>query len=339
MSLEASVANIVIRNNRFEQGRSSDTGTLTTHKYTAHAWIYGSANINSNVFMSPSTSSDILNIDNCSCTITNNKFIRGSVSINSYVRVYGSNEQIITDNIFDQTTIDGSSENLVLNVPSTSVYERNKNQTKYIAVLPSSGYFKAWIDPRLMDINNNYSSQILTDGASSDVRFLTQTHLVSNSSNPGPQRYVTYYFNLSNFLPKNVKVLEHLIGMKYGSLGANINTTVTSTIFAKMNTTVASQPISASFASPASTLAFINGTTTSGTANLENTVNTNTTITSGNYNTTTVHYNNGNYAANSFINVDSTNIIFSMRYSFSTTVTSGSSSILWSPLLIKYRWV
>jgi hypothetical protein len=339
MSLETSVANIVIRDNRFDQGRSSDTGTLTTHKYTAHAWVYGSANINGNIFVSPSASSDILNIDNCSCTITNNKFIRNSVSINSYIRVYGSNEQIITDNIFDQATIDGTTETLVLNIPSTSVYERNKNQTKYTAILPSYGYFKAWLDPRLMDINNNYSSQVLTDGAGTDLRYLTESHISSNSSNPGPQRYVVYYFNLSNFLPKNVKIMEHLIGMKYGTLGANINTGVTSTFFARMSTTIAAKPISASFATPANTLAFIDGTDVSGTANLENTVSTNNTITSGNYNTSTVHYNNGNYSANSFINIDSTNIIFSIRYSFSTTVTSGSSSILWSPLLIKYRWV
>lgn len=340
MSLEASVANIVIRDNKFDQGRVSDTATVTTYKYTYHAWLYGSANVQGNTFLAPSTSSDILNIDSCSCFITNNKFIRDAVSINSYIRVYGSNEQTVVNNIFDSPTVNGSSETLVLNISSTSVYERNKNQTKNIAILPNSGEYRSWTAPRLYTSSSYYGSQICTDGSGSGgLRYMMQASIVSDTNNPGPQRFIEFFINLSNFLPKGVKVLDHLVGMKFGTVGTNLNTSTTSTMSVRMHTTVAANPINASFASPASTYALLQGTDVSGTATLENTVTTSTSITSGNYNTTTVWYNTANYNANSFINQESVNIIATLKYSFSTTVTASTSSTLWSPLLIKYRWI
>lgn len=339
MSLETSIANIVIRDNKFDQGRVSDTVSITTHKYTYHAWVYGSANIQGNIFLAPTASSDMLNIDNCTCLITNNKFIRDSVTVNSYIRIYGSNEQTVINNIFDQSTIDGSSETLVLNISNTSVYERNKNQTKNIAILPNSGEYRSWTNPNLYTSTSHYGSMVTTDGSGSGgYRYMIQANIISDTSNPGSQRFTEFFINLSNFLPKGVKILNHLIGMKFGALSANLNQSVTSTMAVRMMTTVASNPVNASFSSPASTYAFVSGTTASGTTTLENTVTTSTSITSGTYSTSTVYYNTANYTANNFVNQESVNIIVSMKYSFSTTATSASSSTIWSPLLIKYRW-
>ena len=132
MALESSLANIVIRDNTIDQGRFSDGTTPVAYTYAYHAWIFGSSIIDGNTFIAPSASADMLNIDSCSCTITKNKFIRGSTSVNSYIRAYGSNDQIITNNTFDQTTINGSSDILVVGISSRTTYTSNKNQTIYV---------------------------------------------------------------------------------------------------------------------------------------------------------------------------------------------------------------
>jgi len=129
MALESSLANIVIRNNTIDQGRVSDGASPVIYNYDYNAWIFGSANITGNSFLSAVASTDMLNIDGCSCTITNNKFVRGATSINSYVRGYGSQDQFITNNLFDSTTINGSSLTLVTGISARSFYARNKNQT------------------------------------------------------------------------------------------------------------------------------------------------------------------------------------------------------------------
>ncbi len=134
MVIESSLANIVISNNTIDQGRFSDGVAPIAYNYDFNAWIFGSANITGNSFLSSTTSTDILNLDTCSCTVTNNKFVRGSTSINSYIRSYGPNDQFITNNLFDSTTVNGSSLILVAGITTTSVYTKNKNQTGYLYV-------------------------------------------------------------------------------------------------------------------------------------------------------------------------------------------------------------
>lgn len=336
MALEASLANIIVRDNTIDQGRFSDGVTPVTYNYTHNAWIFGTALIDGNTFTGPAASADMLNLDNCSCIVKSNKFIRGSTNINSYIRNYGTNEQHIVDNIFDSASTNGTIETLVLGLTDTSIYERNKNQTKYVAILPSAGEYKSHLQKPDWTSALNFSSEIFVHPDSDPFTYNVGTNIRSNSVST--LRYVEYFLNLSNYLPKNVKVLDHLIGMRFVQLGANIDTAATSAITVRMSNTLASLPISGSFSSPSTTLALVAGTGLTPTSNLENTATTSVNITSGNYNITTVHYNTANYAANNFMNKDSTNIIVAIKYAFTTVITQGSTNIVWSPLLIKYRW-
>lgn len=133
MTIETSLANIVISNNTIDQGRFSDGATPVTYNYDYSAWVFGSANITSNSFLSSVASTDILNIDSCSCIITNNKFVRGATSINTYIRVYGAEDPIIKNNIFDSTTVDGASTILVSGLTGYTVAQwMPGSQVKYM---------------------------------------------------------------------------------------------------------------------------------------------------------------------------------------------------------------
>jgi len=337
MSLETTLANIVIKNNTIDQGKFSDGISPVSYNYTYHMWVFGSATIDGNAFVGPSISSDMLNIDNCSCIITNNKFIRGSVSINSYIRNYGSNEQSITNNIFDQPTTDGTTETLVLNLTDTSIYERNKNQTNTIMVMMEDQ--NTTTSPWFWDTSTNYDHHILgraSSPPSSGAAYLIQGGLVSNSANVGPLRNVAYFVNLSRVLPKNVHVMSALIGFKYDQLQSNIDQTTTSTLLLRLSKTLATKPLTNPFSSPTSTMANIAAVFSEG--NLENSADVSTTITNGNYNTTN-YYSLTNDYSTSYINNHITDLIMIFRYNFATTANAGTSSYILSPLLVKYRWV
>lgn len=134
-------ANIIITNNVIDKGISNDNITpLITYKYDNCATIYGSAVIDGNTFSNPNANANMLQLKECSCIIKNNKFIRNSTSISKYIRHLPNADDefhgthIITDNIFDERTTDGSSESLVAGLNPGTIYTRNKNQTGFIYV-------------------------------------------------------------------------------------------------------------------------------------------------------------------------------------------------------------
>lgn len=342
MALASSLNNVKIGNNTVDVGLFSDGATPVTYTYDSCMQIGADSLISGNTISGcvggSSGSTDLVTVISCSCLIQNNVFIRGAGSpVGSYLNFTGTDDNIVIDNIFDQPTIDGSSEELVTGLTSTSTYERNKNQTKHAAILPSAGEYRSSREQPDWTSAINFASEILNHPDDVNTyRYIVKTNVRSDAVASG--RYIEYFFNLSNYLPKNVKVLGHLIGMKFGQLGSNLNTSVTSSVIVRTSTTLASLPVSGSFASPNSTLAYIDGDSDSGSSNLENTVTTTVNILSGAYDITTMHYNTADYSGNDFTIQNSTNVIVAVRYSFTTVVTQSSTNVLWSPLLIKYRW-
>lgn len=210
MALETSLANIVIKNNTIDHGRSSDGTSPATYNYAHNAWIYGSALIDGNTFMSPAASADMLNIDNCSCTITNNKFIRSSTSINSYIRNYGTNDQKIVGNIFDTSTTNGTSEDLVLGLSITSAYHSNKNQIAYTAI--PYGAFSNNPDSTL--------SIFITTGVDG-VAIPDRSFTILSALGTGEIQFASNMdFNIA--LPENVKILDAKVGFFAINSGATI---------------------------------------------------------------------------------------------------------------------
>lgn len=329
MSLETSLANIVIRDNTFDQGRFSDGATPVTYNYDYHAWTFGSSIIEGNTFLAPDESTDILNIDNCSCIIIGNKFVRNGTTINSYIRNYGSNDQMIRSNMFDSPTVDGSSETLVVGLTASSTYDNNKNQTSFMSVYPTRDMVSTnWYDGTTSGIVHYLQAHQQT--VVYDYYFSTGTIATNFAS--GIAINVTFFVNLSRLLPKNTRVLGSLVGFRYNSVAANISTTLNGcTIQSEIRKTAAARPINTAFTSPTSTLAAITGSPT----NLDSALgNTTTTFTAD----TTARSVAGDYTALSIYTNETQDIIFLFRNTFVTTSSTATSTYRISPMLFKYRW-
>lgn len=130
-------SNIVVENNVIDKSAWTDGLTPTVYKYDHCAHIYGSAKIEGNTFANPNVGADMLKTQTGSCTIRNNKFIRNDTTISTYIKhVYtdGSGIHNITENVFDNSTVDGTSEKLVSGLNVGSIYTRNRNQTGFIYI-------------------------------------------------------------------------------------------------------------------------------------------------------------------------------------------------------------
>lgn len=147
MALDTTLTNVIIEDNTFDYNTLSPDGTLitvgTTYGYTNCILISADAKISGNHFSGAlSASSQVVVTGAGSCNITENTFVRGATPVVYYIDVSAAtNDQVIVDNIFDNPTIDGTSENLVnLPVLSTSIptptitFHHNKNQTGYLPI-------------------------------------------------------------------------------------------------------------------------------------------------------------------------------------------------------------
>ena len=142
MALDTSISSVIIEDNVFDYGNfAADTNIFTVPTtYGYGTCIYTTADaIITNNYISGAISgcTPILTIGSISCNISKNTFIRNSVPISCYINASASSgDQIITENIFDNPTVDGTNETIVqLGTPYPGgplvIYERNKNQTAY----------------------------------------------------------------------------------------------------------------------------------------------------------------------------------------------------------------
>lgn len=83
--------------------------------------------ISDNIFDSATTGENMVNMVGA-CYVHNNKFIRGSTSINYYIVASIYSNSKILDNFFDQTTTNGTNENLINPVSSFPYSSGNTNQ-------------------------------------------------------------------------------------------------------------------------------------------------------------------------------------------------------------------
>ena len=153
MTINSSIGNVIIEDNTFDYGFFTPDGTsqtsFTLYSYTNCLTTNSDAKIQGNTFSGITSSGFgshlVVNVSNSvsgSQTITNNNFIRGSIPIAAYVDMSTAiNDAIITQNIFDQSTVDGSIETLVKTptlttsslIPNISYYA-NKNQISYLPI-------------------------------------------------------------------------------------------------------------------------------------------------------------------------------------------------------------
>jgi hypothetical protein len=148
--LSPSLANCLIEGNTVDFGfATTDDATTTNYYYNTVIYSTADCRISQNALSGPAPAfvgpptAVLIDLYNCSCEITGNTLIRTtSIPILAYIRNNGTSgvdgngyDHIITDNIFDQNTIDGSSFVLATGLTQSTVYQRNKNQIGY-AVVP-----------------------------------------------------------------------------------------------------------------------------------------------------------------------------------------------------------
>lgn len=355
MALESSLSNIVIKNNTIGQGSFSTGAAPVSYNYNYHAWIFGSSIIEGNNFFAPAASSDMLSLDNCSCIIRGNKFVRGSTSINSYIRNYGSNQQIIMHNIFDSPTIDGTTETLALGLTDNSQYEYNTNQTGYVAIrlsqtvfIPGVGYFgSGTVNVPTGSISANFSGYPSGYGNNSLMESLT-LNITTASDNLGRAYDIGFEVDLQKHMPHGARLLNAVIGLAgdgsraFVGTGADFNTS--STTFMGM-TAKASRSLNYTVGSYVGTvtdpvnrwsdLAMDNATQVVATGIfIQNTTDVDNFILASKYITLDASAQNLRVTHDKTINM---RIEYQIRMLSSTSGTR-NVRIKNGPLLIKYRW-
>ena len=249
----------IVANNIFDNKvLITPTGTYEAYGYDitlrceASAIIRGNILNQTNPFGGPMVKLGGTSAGGPSITFTNNTLNRGSATITAYVQAQNSNATnnvIITGNIFDSPTIDGTSTATGLNIPSTWSFYGNVNQTGY-AVLPLAS-MEMYIDsstggtpvnvlsnttsasiysngPAIsagiyrdqnMQINKDYKNGTLA-GQYYIVMFDTSSPTQANAS-----RTVTFLTMLDSALPNNVKIVSANIGLiESNALGGSLDT-------------------------------------------------------------------------------------------------------------------
>lgn len=243
MSISAVVSSTIIKGNVIISGTSTaDNTTITTYSYDECIFTSGDAIISSNYLSgvnSNTSTSKMIDISSANCQITANTFVRGNSNINSYVNMSGSNGQIITNNIFDNTTVDGTSEVLVANITADTIYTQNKNQTAYKAINLLSGGAGYWDEN---PFNYVYFNPFPIAGNTNVTNSFIATKSPLNGDGYGYPNQNTYLIlgafaavasgqilgwhttvDLTDELPDNVQVL----GVKVGVSGSHTGTILT----------------------------------------------------------------------------------------------------------------
>lgn len=277
------------------------------------------------------------------CIIESNKIFRGSQSVSGYMYwqnlIDGSvlsdtNPKttlgIVTNNIFDSSTIDGTNDNLLKgNFPEKWIVNQNINQVEYsmFSFISESMYYSTGTTKNASKDPAVIISSLQT--AQDDVESLITRITTANTD---PKLY-SVQINLANHLPTNVKIigLQANIRKESGTLDAgssfNIKLNKFTTTYSSptdmldvsssaITNTTTDDPYFSSFEGSS-----ISGTTFNGAsagANL------------------TIIPNAANIISESYIinNASPVNLSFFARF----TVSSGTLDMLISPIVVKYRW-
>lgn len=226
MALASTISNTLIEGNTFSTGYTSTNGVATSvAEYTSLLLNSGDAQIKDNTFagQASNASNNMVALSNCSCFISNNRFIRNGKSIAAYINnTSGTNDHVIIDNIFDSRTTDGSTETLVAGLTNTSIYDRNKNQT---------GVEHIKIRGHASEPYNPFSTTKLFASAWGENYGGSQTEngydtLVIQSVTAGLNTFpLKFNVNLDQYLPKRVRIINVLFSL-YGYNYMELQSTV-----------------------------------------------------------------------------------------------------------------
>jgi hypothetical protein len=365
MVFSTPINNIIIDGNSFDYGTYTPDGnpasTSITYSYFNCVGTTSDTSITNNYFSgmaapaqfgAGSSSANLVLSGGTSSIVKNNIFIRDTTTIYAYIVCNSTDDQIITDNVFDGyhvdgTTLDnGTDENLVKGVNPTptglsvgSTYNNNKNQTAY-SMLPILVGEKLWSSTSVGPYNDDGISDNSTFGsayanaASGPSTYATLTLVDAN------QHGYFRVFNISEVIPIDTQILEIKQGIYATNTGDPIDqntTTITITItsgFTDYDVTGYSSMLDAQTQCAGLNPQF-------GVANTQQTVLTGpglTAIQAGTYYLVinSAIQNNLQY----YFNTLQSSLTISIGYVFKLSTYSGliPTGVYFSPIRIKYRW-
>ncbi len=284
--------------------------------------VSANSTIVGNIFEKASPSTTIMNLTNCQCSVHHNKFYRGAVSINYYVKINGTSGHQITDNFFDGYTVDGTTETVVGTATSADNVSSNKNQIAYMSTMASDHTYGG------LHMTNFGPTRQLNTFLYNNVATITSTTGVGLANYTG-----LHFINLSRILPPKARLLGVLTGMGWSTIAANVTGAGMSFTMGLFKTDPA-YPITNTFSIPVSTLASkgLNSTLVDAspispqTASVAGTLDLN------------VKYLSADYTGFNIYNDGTNDLILRLIANYQVSTTSATSSYTVSPILIRYTY-
>lgn len=320
------LSSVLISGNQFSAGYYylGLDGSNNNPTYYSLITNYADSNIVDNV-ISGQNAASVSNPSNTmmyllggSSVVSRNRFYRGSTSIAQYIYCSSALDQVIKDNTFDSPTIDGTNEVLVNGLTSTSIYESNKNQTKYTTVQMY----------QILNATNTSSTTFSMIPAGPTIGGITSGYWINTeidlTSSSNATKSFSILTDITNIIPKNAKILGSSYYIFYNSSNSIIDgasTIVFTTSLNRLPITSQASYLAPSVAQGSVSLSPIVTSTT----NITNASST-ATVTSD-YSSTATAVNTADYG-----------LFFGVAAAIPTNATSGSLVIKLSPVSFKYRW-
>lgn len=232
MTIPSTFSNVIIEGNTIDIGSSSSGGAPTFYQYGTHGigengyLLSTSADcrIFGNYFSGIATNNAgtyMIQLSGCSCNIQGNTFIRGSSEVAAYINNVGLDDHIITGNIFDGYTVDGSTPQstspLVAGITANTLYTNNKNQVGY-AVIPlatdKTALFKADRASSglsmVFNTNDGNPPDIFTDYGVT-AGYLPDPYVLliyNNMTVPITQNYFFMNIDIGKSIPVGAKIID-----------------------------------------------------------------------------------------------------------------------------------
>lgn len=289
--------------------------------------ISANATISGNVFERALAGTTFINMTNCQCTVHDNKFTRGAVSIPYYIKINGSSGHQITDNVFDNTTVDGTTESLIGTPAAVDNVSRNKNQIAYMSTMAS-------------DHTNGGLHQV-SFTATKSVNTFQYNNLatITSTGGIGATNYVSFHFvNISRILPPKARLLGILVGMKWNVFGNAITgngMSFTMNLYKTDTTLPIGNPNTNIFNTPASTLA---SKAASGDTVLSDTVPFAPQTASVPSGDNTVKYLSADYTSSNLYNDGVNDLVLRLLANYQINNNNGTGTYNVSPILIRYTY-
>lgn len=318
---------VIISGNMTSKGTSlnSDLTTYTDYYFSSPVIkTRVSATITNNSFRGLSAIGILADIGGTNHLVSDNFFYRDGYTISSYITSSGNS--VIVDNFFDNATVDGSNELVVDNSSATSsIYERNKNQTAYMAI-------------------PLYDAKMTADGYlfySPDADYDLSPGLISSSKKPNFSITVDdtsghntkWMIELSSKLPNSVQILEIKSGI-FANAGSGVPDVVVSSNYYTM--IAQSTNINITNFSTGTDSIIDPASTQSVSAVQSNVIDFNSAgalvplrLASS--------FLSANTSSNSAF-ITNNNRLIELSVLFDISLASGTQTILVSPIVIRYRW-